>query len=100
MRLIFFAFFEKIVVPILTSGGYVGLSLKHEFFAAAWMKFFDAEFLYQYVEGANQYWKMELDHNSLFKICGLNKEVNTIRLHIARIVELVEKMFGKVMEAK
>lgn len=27
MRLIFFAFFEKIVVPILTSGGYVGLSL-------------------------------------------------------------------------
>ena len=26
MRLIFFAFFEKIVVPILTSGGYVGLS--------------------------------------------------------------------------
>lgn len=73
---------------------------KHEFFAAAWMKFFDAEFLYQYVEGANQYWKMELDHNSLFKICGLNKEVNTIRLHIARIVELVEKMFGKVMEAK
>lgn len=23
----FFAFFEKIVVPILTSGGYVGLSL-------------------------------------------------------------------------
>ena len=27
MRLIFFAFFEKIVVPILTSGGYVGLSI-------------------------------------------------------------------------
>ena len=27
MRLIFFCFFEKIVVPILTSGGYVGLSL-------------------------------------------------------------------------
>ena len=27
IRLIFFAFFEKIVVPILTSGGYVGLSL-------------------------------------------------------------------------
>ena len=27
MRLIFFAFFEKIVVPILTSGGYVGLSV-------------------------------------------------------------------------
>ena len=27
MRLIFFAFFEKVVVPILTSGGYVGLSL-------------------------------------------------------------------------
>lgn len=25
--LFFFAFFEKIVVPILTSGGYVGLSL-------------------------------------------------------------------------
>lgn len=24
---LFFAFFEKIVVPILTSGGYVGLSL-------------------------------------------------------------------------
>ena len=27
MRLIFFCFFEKIVVPILTSGGYVGLSI-------------------------------------------------------------------------
>jgi UDPglucose 6-dehydrogenase len=27
IRLIFFAFFEKIVVPILTSGGYVGLSI-------------------------------------------------------------------------
>ena len=27
MRLIFFDFFEKIVVPILTSGGYVGLSI-------------------------------------------------------------------------
>lgn len=25
--LFFFAFFEKIVVPILTSGGYVGLSI-------------------------------------------------------------------------
>lgn len=24
---LFFAFFEKIVVPILTSGGYVGLSI-------------------------------------------------------------------------
>ena len=49
MRLIFFAFFEKIVVPILTSGGLAAVS--SSFFAALYSAFEKYDVVHIHAEG-------------------------------------------------
>lgn len=49
MRLIFFAFFEKIVVPILTSGGLAAVS--SSFFAALYSAFGRYDVVHIHAEG-------------------------------------------------
>ena len=54
---------------------------EHEKFAHKWMKTYGDTFLYQYVQNANRYWSLNIDHKEIFQLASINKkEVNWIKL--------------------
>ncbi|MCR5532191.1 MAG: glycosyltransferase [Lachnospiraceae bacterium] len=46
---------------------------KHEGFAGRWMRRFDREYLYSYIETANRHWNHSMDWKELMKECGFEK---------------------------
>ena len=58
---------------------------KHESFAATWMRYFDKEYLYRYVIGANRHWGLNIDPYEIYEMVGLPKKpINKIKYVIMR----------------
>lgn len=68
---------------------------EHEPFARRWLKLFDLEYFYQYIDGANRHWSAELDHKKLCDLASVKyKKINKLKYMLMRILEQIERRLG------
>lgn len=65
---------------------------EHEMFADKWMKIFDKEFLYQYVQNANLHWKLEVKYKDVFDHFEICDEPGKVKLRIMRLLLKMERL--------
>lgn len=64
----------------------------YESFAQRFMKYFDTEYLYEYIQGANQYWSQHLDCQQIFEACHMKrKKINFFKIVYIKIKLLFYK---------
>lgn len=56
----------------------------YEPFAKRFMRKYDLEYLYDYIQGANRYWSKDLDYRKIFKMCEMKRD-KTNRFKIFRL---------------
>lgn len=68
---------------------------KHEAFAGRWMRHFDSEYFYQYVDGANRHWSLDMDYRELCNLAGVPyKKINRCKYMLMHLLEYMECLLG------
>lgn len=72
---------------------------QNEPFAAKWMKKYDKESLYSYIEGANKSWSVNTDYKVIFKKVGLSEEKPSIwKMYLFKIASRLERFIHEKKE--
>lgn len=65
---------------------------EHELFAKKWMKHFDKEYLYSYIQTANKQWGMNLNSEKMFKELGFSDDkTSTVKTRIMSLFVRAEQ---------
>lgn len=68
---------------------------RHEPFAKRWLNWFDSEYFYQYIDGAQRHWSLQLDYKELCDMASVKyKKINRCKYLFMRILIYMQHRFG------